>query len=293
MPATVSPARLCADDDLGDVAHVDRRTVAGLQDHALDVGNVPQEPDASQVGLLPPAHEHAAAGIAVGPLQRVRDLPDGEAVLHEPIGVDEHLVLLHLPAEAVHLVHARHGLEQRRHDPVLERSQLHRGVALALQRVLEDLAEAGADRAELRRHAWRERLPRRREALEHHLARPPGVGAILEHHHHLGEAGLRERPDLPDAGQAAHRLLDGEADPFLDIHRGEAGSLGEHHHLGVRHVREGVDREAAPGGDAARRQEHGGEEDEEPVVEQPGDGLHGALASRHIQRPSSSAGRRT
>ena len=137
-------ARLGADDHVGHVAHVDRRPVVGLQHDPLDVGDVPQQPHAAQVGLLPALDEHAAAGVAVGALQRLGDLPDGEAVLHEPLRANEHLVLLHLAAEAVHLVHAGDRLEERRHDPVLDGAQVHRGEALALQRVLEDLAEAGA-----------------------------------------------------------------------------------------------------------------------------------------------------
>ena len=142
-------ARLGADDHVGHVAQVDRRAVVGLQDHPLDVRDVLQQPHPAQVGLLPALHHHAAAGVAVGALQRLGHLAHREAVLHQPLRPDQHLVLLHVPAEAVHLVDARDRLEERRHDPVLDGPQLHRREAVALQRVLEDLAEAGGDGAEL------------------------------------------------------------------------------------------------------------------------------------------------
>ena len=245
--------RLGADDDVGHVAQVDRRAVLGLEHDALDVRDVLEQADAAQVDLLPAAHDDAAAGVGVALLDGLDDVADGQAVLEQLLGRDQHLVLLDLAAEAVDLVDAGDGLEQRRDDPVLDRAQLHRALALALERVLEDLAEAGADRPELGLDARRQLLARHGQALEDDLPRPVGVDAVLEDDDHLREPGLRERAHLLHPRQAAHHLLDGVAHALLDVDRGEPGRLGEDHHLRVGDVGEGVDGQAQPGEDARRR----------------------------------------
>ena len=71
-------------------------------------------------------------------------------------------------------------------------------------------------------------------------------------------------------------LLDGEADPRLDVDGREPRGLREHHHLRVGDVGEGVDGEPGPR-HAARDGEHGGDdEDQEAVAEDPLDRAHGA-----------------
>ncbi len=267
-------AGLRPDDDVGDVPHVDGRAVDRLEHGPLDVGNVLQEPDSPQVDLLPAPDENAPARVRVPLLDRLDDLADRQVVLEELLRRDEDLVLLHLAAEAVDLVHAGDRLEERGDDPVLDRPEVHRAPAVPFEGVLVDLAEPGRERPELRLDARRKLLASRTEPLEDDLARPVGVDAVLEDDDDLGEAGLRQGPDLLDARQAAHHLLDGIAHPLLDVDGREPRRLREDHDLGVRHVGKGVDGEARPGDDAQRGEERGAEEDEEPVLQEDVDESH-------------------
>ncbi len=285
-------AGLRPDDDVGDVPHVDGRAVDGLEHGPLDVGNVLQEPDAPHVELLPAPDEDAPARVRVPLLDRLDDLADRQVVLEELLRRDEDLVLLHLAAEAVDLVHAGDRLQERRDDPVLDRPEVHGAPAVRLEGVLVDLPEAGRDRPELRLDARRKLLAGHAEPLEDDLARPVGVDAVLEDDDDLGEAGPRQRPDLLDARQTAHHLLDGIAHPLLDVDGGEPRSLREDHDLGVRHVGEGVDGEAGPGDDAQRGEERGAEEDEEPVLQEDAGEPH-VVPSRQSAQPAPIFERRT
>ncbi len=198
----------------------------------------------------------------------VDDLADGEAVLDEPLRADEHLVLLHLAAEAVHLVHAGDRLEQRRDDPVLD------ACAGPSARARRPRACTGRSRRGRWRSgpssgldAGRQLLARRGEPLEDHLPRPVGVGAVLEDDDHLRQLGLRERPDLLHAREAAQSLLDGEADTRCSTSTAaRPGRLREDHHLRVRHVGEGVDGEARPGDQPPADGERGRDEQDEEAV---------------------------
>ena len=245
-----------------------------LQHDPIDVGDVAEEAHSAKVSLLPSLDEYATARVAVGALQRLRDLPNGEPVLHEPLRPNENLVLLHLSPEAVHLIHAGDRLEEWRHDPVLDRAQVHRGKTLPVQRVLEDLAEAGRERAELRVDPAWQLLPHGGESLEDDLAGPVRVDTVLEDHDHLGQAGLGDGADLLHAWQAAQVLLDGKADAGLHVHGGEARGLRQDHDLGVGDVGEGVDGKVLPGHDAADGEGGRDEEDEEAVTEDPLDDSH-------------------
>jgi hypothetical protein len=289
MPATTSPravardgalARLGADHDVGHVPQVDRRAVPGGQDDALEVGDVVQQAHAAQVHLFPAAHDDAAGGIGVAALDGLDHVGRGEPVGQQPVRVHQHLVLLDLAAEAVDLVHAGNRLEQRRHQPVLDAAQLHRVQALALERVLEDLAQAGADGAQLGVGAGRQLFAGGGQALEDHLPRPVGVGAVLEGDDHLRQAGLRQRAHAGHARQAAHRQFDGVAHPLLDVDRGQAGRLREDHHLRAGHVGEGVDGQSHPRGHADGQHHRGGRQHQHAVAQEPGQASHvGSLQS--------------
>ena len=284
-------ARLGAHDDVGHVAQVHRRAVARGQDHALEVGDVPHQAHAAQVDLLPAAHDDAAAGVGVAALDGGHHVLARQPVGQQAVGIDQHLVLLHLPAEAVDLVHAGQRLQVGRHQPVLDGPQLHRAEALALDGVLEDLAQARADGAQFGLGAGRQLLARGGQPLEDHLPRPVGVGAVLEADDDLRQAGLRQRPHLGDARQAAHRQLDRVAHALLDVDRRQARRLRQDHHLRAGHVREGVDGQPRPGDGAGGQQGHRRRQHQQAVAQQPVESVHGAPLSPRSRRPFSSAAR--
>ena len=111
--------------------------------------------------MLPPTFELLSRIALVHRLER-------QVVLEQPVRIDHHLVLLQVAPEGVHLRHAGHALEQRRHHPVLQRAQageiVHRVPAghsgLGFQRVLVNLAHGRRHRPHRRLHALRD-LPRR------------------------------------------------------------------------------------------------------------------------------------
>src|SRR5690606_15679062 len=136
----------------------------------------------------------------------------------------------------VDLDNTRHRSELVVDVPVQNGAQLHRRVAgvriwtpwrarrLGLHLELVDLAEAGRDRAHLRLAvALGDRLTRLRQALAHHLAAPVDVGALFEDDGYDREPELRDRADLLDLRQAAHRGLHRERDEPLDLLWREAG----------------------------------------------------------------------
>jgi hypothetical protein len=130
-------------------------------DDVLDVVLGGQEPLAADQVLLGVLLDVRAAGIGVVLLQRRDHVVEREVEAGQVIGTDLDLVGLELAAEGVDLDHAGHAAQPRRDLPLEDRAQLHRkGVwwsAAALRTgwpelanlELEDLAEAGRDRAHL------------------------------------------------------------------------------------------------------------------------------------------------
>ena len=127
---------------------------------------------------------------------------------------------------------------------------------------LEDLAQRRGDRAQRRRAvARRDRLGGAGEPLADELPRPVDVGPFLEDDRHHRDPELRDRADLLDVGQAAHRPLDGKRQQRLDLQRRQRRGLGDHLDLHVRQVGHGVDRQVErridpQPGDQKRRHQH-------------------------------------
>jgi hypothetical protein len=287
-------AELRADPHVGHVAQEHRAAVRGAQDDLLDVRDVAQQPHAADVGLLPAVDDERARRVGVVGRQRRDHVAQRDAVLQQALRLGQHLELPHEAAEAVDLVDARDRPQPRRHQPVLHAAQLHRIESPAVQRVLVDLAQAGADRSQLRLDPLRQRLAHLRQPFEHHLPRPVDVRAVLEDHDDLAQLRLRQRTHLHHARDAAHPLLDRVRDARLHVRRRQPGRLGQHHHLHVRHVGEGVDRQVAPGHDARGECREDEQQDGAALAQEEGHpALHRSRLNPRSRRPSSSAARRT
>ena len=196
------PADLVADLDVGHVADPDRHAVLGRHHDGLDLLDVDGAADAvDQEHAAAPA-DVAAADVAVVLLDRLDHLVEGQAVLDEAVGVDADLVLLLVAAPAVDLGRALHCPQLGPDDPVVDGAQLGDVVPLAGDDVVEDLAQAGGHRPHL---GPRDALGdvHRGQPLVDELAGEVDVGAVLEGHHHLGQAELGHRAQLLQAGQAA------------------------------------------------------------------------------------------
>ena len=152
-------------------------------------------------------------------------------------------------------------------DPVLKRAQVFGRIGLAvgtsctllgLDRIQEDLPEAGGDRAKFRGDAGGKLTEGALEALIHQLACEIDVGAVVEDDGHLAQPVSRNRAGVLKARNACDGGLDGEGDALFGLQRRIAGGFGVDLNLDVGDVRSGVDRQAleAPDADGA------GQEDE-------------------------------
>ena len=96
------------------------------------------------------------------------------------------------------------------------------------------------------------------------LAGALGQDPVLEDDGDHGEAELGEGPHLGGPRGSHEGGLDGVGDPLLDLDRGETGGLGDHHHLVVGQVGEGLHREIPPGGDRESQPNAEGNTDNTP-----------------------------
>ena len=105
--------------ELGNIAHIDRRSALVVRQHDLtEVFEALDQPFATDDVLLAPVLDVAAANVAVVGAEGAGDIPDRESIGDEPVGVEGHLVGLELPAKGVDLDHARHRSELVVDDPV-------------------------------------------------------------------------------------------------------------------------------------------------------------------------------
>ena len=158
MPCTTSAFVVVADDaearrapivDVGDVADADGHSLL-LWTTIFSMSWIARnKADAADVVGLLADGEALAADVLVGVLDGGRDLAERDALAAQPVGVDLDVVLLGLAAEARDVDDALDLLELALEDPVLGRLQVPERVALAAERVAEDLAD-GVPRRELR-----------------------------------------------------------------------------------------------------------------------------------------------
>ena len=128
------------------------------------------------------------------------------------VRVHHHLVLLDVAAERVHLVDARHALEQRRHHPVLQRAQLGQapdpfrlaGRNRPLEGVLVDLAHGGGHGPHLRLDPLGQLSRHAGQPLEHQLPGEVDVHVVAEDEGQHRQAVLGDGAHGVQPGQAPH-----------------------------------------------------------------------------------------
>ena len=229
-------ARCCAFHDLGEVAHVDRRAFTRGDHHVAQVLRVAHPPQPAHQILLGAGGDELASDLPVVGVQRFHHFLEGHAVFHQPGRVDQHLELLLVSAPRGDVVDARRGAQRKAHGPVVQRAQLHRVQLLVgrFDRVPEDLAQAGAHRAEAGLAVALGNAPLRLgEALPHEPAREPI-------HRDVRQAEQRDRAHDFHAWQPRQRGLDRRCKQPLDILGCEARRLGVDVHLVGCHIRKRV-----------------------------------------------------
>ena len=170
------------------------------------------------------------------------DGAERQVVGAQPVRIDVDLVLLDIAADRGDLGDAGDGVELVADEPVLERAQLAQRLRRALDRVPEDVPDAGGVRAERRRHARGQALGDEAHALEDARPREVQIDVVLEDDVDHREAERRLRPHDPHAGQTLQVDRERIRDLVLDLLRAVAGPVGEDDHLVVGQVGNRVDR---------------------------------------------------
>ncbi len=215
-------------DDARDVANEERRAALRADDGVFDVRHAVQDV--------------AARGRAVRSLDRGDEILQRDRARAKPGRIGQPVVLLLVAAEAHDVGDPRHAHELLLDDPVLPTSDLARRMAVALQRVLVNLADRRVVRAERGDDAVGHL--RTGQLLGDLLASEVDVDAVLEGHDHLRQTERGDRPLHEHVGHAEEGPLDGYGDFLLDFFRRLAGKKRDDHHLHVGHVRERLDLEA-------------------------------------------------
>jgi hypothetical protein len=155
-----------------------RRAVVGGDAYGAQVVERLEEPLAADDELLGASLEHAAAGVHRAGADRLLQVGQREAVACEAERIGHDVNLTHQPTVADDVGDAVDAHQRGAHHPVLQRAQHHRVVLRAAERVAIDLADRRGEGPELGRHAVRQVGVA--QALEHLLARPLAVDAVVE-----------------------------------------------------------------------------------------------------------------
>jgi len=284
-------AEFAAQADAAERAEQDGRAGVGGDGDVFEVGEGGDEADAAEETLLAAALEVAAADVLVIAFEGLDDVADRDAVGDEEGRVEEDLVLFLETAVGVDLDDAFELAEAGFDEPVEERAELHGAVLFAglgrgLEGELDDFAEAGGDRGEFGGESFGELALGLDEALEG-LAAGLGEGvAVLEDDGDLGEAELGDGADVLLVGEAGEGGLDGGGDVLLDFEGREGGGFGVDLDLVIGEVGDGVDGEIEGGVDADADEGEGEGDDEEAVLDAPGE-----EAINHGRAPTGVRGR--
>ncbi len=216
--------------------------------------------------------EHASPHLVVRAADGVRNLFDGYLVGLETVRIEIDLILLHEPAHRRDLGNSVHALEPVAEVPILERSDLGEVVPARRvdQGILEHPSHAGGVRTQLGRDPLGEAALDGGEVLEHAAPRPVEIDAVLEDHVDEGVADHAEPADVLHAGHAAKRGHDGVRHLVLDDVGAPAHPLGRDDHLGIREIRDRVERRIPEGADAEARRDEDRRQGEDAVPRAPG-----------------------
>ena len=224
-------ARSTADRDLGDVAHRHGRTEArGAQGDAGDILRGTHAGIGTDGEGFATDRDDAAAGV----LGVLTDSPkqfghrQGRLRHLSEVGFDQHLTLV--TADDVHIGQAGSGPQGRADTRIMQQTQLTQACGLigrrlgaigVLQGIIDDLTEAGADRSHDRDDARRQVAGCLGDTFGHQLTSPEDVRAVLENEGHLRQAGLGERAELDQSGQAGKLGLQRDGHPGFGLVGGE------------------------------------------------------------------------
>ena len=153
--------------------------------------------------------------------------------------------------------------------PVLDAPEVGQRLVLAGQRVLEDPADAGRIRPELRRHPGRQVALGGAEVFEHPRTCPVDIGPVLENNVNVGGAEHRKTAHDLSLGYRQHGRGQRVGDLVLDD-LGRLPGIGRvDDDLDVGEVGQRIKRRLFDGINAAADQGQGGQQDNEHIAGRP------------------------
>ena len=258
-----------ADAHRAEVAHAHRRPARRRHHDVLDVARGLDHADAAHGQRVLTPGDVGAARIGVVGGDGVEDLLEGEAVGAQARRVQRDLVLLDAAAPGNDVGDTRHLEELALEHPVLQGLQLDERHRRRPEGVAVDLADHARQRAESRARVSRHLGSR--NPLLHLLARPVLVGAVGEEHADVGQPEQRRRAQEGDVGDPVQLLLELDRDEALDLLGGVTRPERDDFHGDVADVGIGLDGQARPRQDPARRQQQRQGHGDETLMQPEGD----------------------
>ena len=217
--------------------------------------------------------EHAPAHVVVRFADGHHEFGQRDVVGEELVRVHVHLIFANEPADAGDFRNAGRVLQVVAQRPVLKRAQIGETVLAGLihQRVFIDPADARGVRPQRGPDARRQIAHDLIEIFQHARARPIHVRAVLEDdvHERQSEEGLT--PHIFDVRRGRQHADDGISDLILDQLRIATRPFGEHDHLHVGQIGNGIQAHALDGDDAGDDEKHDAHHHQKLIVRTPAD----------------------
>ena len=248
----------------------DGSSVRCLDDDVLEIGDRGGEADRAHDVFLGVLLYELGADVEVVGFDLLDDVAQGHPVAQQGVGVDNHVKLFLVAADAEDLGDSRNGLQVELDQPVLDRAQLFERVLPGgvFEVVEEHQPHAGRDRSQRRfAEPFRDLFPGLLEPFVDQLAGEVDIHSVFEVDVDDREAEVRNGTDVLDAGQAVHHRLDGIGDVGFDLLGGQALGDGEYLHQVGGDVGKGIDRKLPVAVVTAPHHHRSQDQHEQPVVQ--------------------------
>src|SRR3974390_1161948 len=265
--AKLAKADLGALSDHRDVLNPQGGARLGNQGGVLDVGDISDQADGTNVDLLQARFDETAPGVGVVVGELLFDLRQAEAVGNQLVRIDADLVFASRPAKTGAVANIGHRLTVLFDDPVFDGLQIHHVIygIRALQGEEIDLPDGATIRSHLRVDALGQ--GDLGEPLEHALSIPGILLFIVENEFQIGKAEERKRTEVGDVGNTIHNGFEGDGHLLLDLLGGDARPLRDDLDIVVGNIGIGFDGKLVEGESTPKNQENGNGEDNEAIVE--------------------------
>src|SRR5262245_26620019 len=223
-------ANFLTDLHVGHVAHANRHAGVCSDYDRSDLVQVRRAPDPVNEQHFAAASNATATHVAVVCFDGLHYFIERQAVFDKTVWVNTDLVLLFVPAPAIHLCNASDRSQLRLDHPIVNRAQLGKlantlllrdscqVIASARHEVVKHFAQARGNGPQ-RRMIDPSRQLHRAETLVDYLSRKVDVRPVLKGHNDLRQPEFGNRTDLVETRQATDYLFNRKCNLLLDLFR--------------------------------------------------------------------------